>query len=169
MNYIKYNKSILFAAELMAKACADANRKIHKNMNFKVSHEQYLIMETIVQTPGAIQTTIAKKILMQCSYVCKLLAQLEEEGFIERKKAIRGKKQITYENYLTKNGEAEYNKIHDFYESITQKFETTYKEICYNISKEYSEPKYKNLDMDIITKILLQLTEKIIEEKNLKF
>ena len=164
MNYIKYKKSILHAAELMTKACAEANRKIHKEMNFEVSHEQYLIMETIMQMPGAIQTVIAKEILMQCSYVCQLLSKLEKLGLIERKQAIRGTRQIIYENYLTEEGIAVYKKIKKYYTEITPQFDKVYKQICKSI-----DSKYENLDINVITEILLKLTEKIISEHKLKF
>ena len=48
---------------------------------------------------------IAKKICMQRSYLSKLLAKLEEDGYITRKEKIKGKRQIVITIYITKKGE----------------------------------------------------------------
>ena len=45
---------------------------------------------------------------MKRSYVCKFLVQLEEKGYIYKKQAIRGKRQIIMENYITPEGEKVY-------------------------------------------------------------
>ena len=70
---ITYNQSIEFAAELFTKALHEALRKIHKEMNFEINHEEYIILETIALNPGIIQIDIAKKIITKRSYICKFL------------------------------------------------------------------------------------------------
>ena len=114
--YVPFNKSIVYAAELMTKAFKEAARKFHKDMNFEINHEEFIVLESIYTNPGIIQINIAKNILMKRSYVCKFLVQLEEKGYIYKKQAIRGKRQIIMENYITPEGEKVYKKVVDFIE-----------------------------------------------------
>jgi DNA-binding MarR family transcriptional regulator len=118
---ITYNKSIEYAAEYLTKAMHESIRKIHKEKNFPISHEEYIILETIFISEGIIQIDIAREILMQRSYVGKLLNKLEKLGYVERRKEIKGKKQIIYKNYLTENGNKLYQEIRDIVISETHK------------------------------------------------
>ena len=103
-----YYQSIEYAAEYLAKVCKEVSRKVHKEKGFDVSHEEYILMETIFLNPGIMQGQIADKISMQRNYVCKLLTKLKSAGYIKRKTEIKGKRQVTYNNYLTIEGEKIY-------------------------------------------------------------
>jgi DNA-binding MarR family transcriptional regulator len=150
---ITYNDSIEYAAEYLAKAMLEAIRKIHKEQNFTVSHEEYIILETIYTTPGIIQIDIAQKILMQRSYVGKLLNKLENLKYIERRQEIKGKRQIIYKNFLTKKGEELYKKISEFILNETCRITS---------ESEREEALY-------ITTRLLDIANKIKNSYNLKF
>ena len=113
-NYTTYTQSLEFAAELLTKAIKETMRKVDKEMNFKVSHEEYIILETVCLNPGIIQIDIAKKIFMQRSYVGKLLAKLEESGFITRTQSIKGKKKVVMKSYITDSGIEAYNEVKDW-------------------------------------------------------
>lgn len=113
-NYTTYTQSLEFAAELLTKAIKETMRKVDKEMNFKVSHEEYIILETVYLNPGIIQIDIAKKIFMQRSYVGKLLAKLEELGFITRTQSIKGKKKVVMKSYITDSGIEAYNEVKDW-------------------------------------------------------
>ena len=58
--YVPFNKSIVYAAELMTKAFKEAARKFHKDMNFEINHEEFIVLESIYTNPGIIQINIAK-------------------------------------------------------------------------------------------------------------
>ncbi|HIZ29249.1 MAG TPA: MarR family transcriptional regulator [Candidatus Adamsella sp.] len=113
-NYTTYTQSLEFAAELLTKAIKETMRKVDKEMNFKVSHEEYIILETVCLNPGIIQIDIAKKIFMQRSYVGKLLAKLEESGYIKRTQSIKGKKKVVMKSYITDSGIEAYNEVKDW-------------------------------------------------------
>ena len=113
-NYTTYTQSLEFAAELLTKAIKETMRKVDKEMNFKVSHEEYIILETVYLNPGIIQIDIAKKIFMQRSYVGKLLAKLEESGYIKRIQSIKGKKKVVMKSYITDSGNEAYNEVKDW-------------------------------------------------------
>lgn len=113
-NYTTYTQSLEFAAELLTKAIKETMRKVDKEMNFKVSHEEYIILETVCLNPGIIQIDIAKKIFMQRSYVGKLLLKLEELGFITRTQSIKGKKKVVMKSYITDSGIEAYNEVKDW-------------------------------------------------------
>ena len=90
---------------------------------------------------------------MKRSYVCKFLVQLEEKGYIYKKQAIRGKRQIIMENYITPEGEKVYKKVVDFIEKDIEKCSTEY-----------------NLDdLERITNVMFDWAEKIKKECNLKY
>lgn len=152
-NYIPFNKSIIYAAELMTKAFKEAARKFHKDMNFGINHEEFLVLEAIYTNPGIIQINIAKNILMKRSYVCKFLALLEEKGYISRKQAIRGKRQIIMENYITPEGEAVYKKVVSYLEN--------------ELDKKANE--YNMEDLQKMTETMFDLAARIKKESNLKY
>lgn len=110
-NYTTYTQSLEFAAEMLSKAIKEVMRKANKEMNFKVSHEECIILETIHLNPGIIQLDIAKKIFMQRSYVGKLLLKLEELGFIKREQSIKAKKKVVMKSYITESGVEAYNEV----------------------------------------------------------
>lgn len=149
-----YNQSIEFAAELFTKALHEALRKIHKEMNFEINHEEYIILETIFLNPGIIQIDIAKKIITKRSYVCKFLSRLESRGYIRRENAIRGTRQIIMKNYVTKEGERVYTKVRNY-------FIKTFEE-----RENYKE----EIELIETTKnTLFELSTKIKKDFNLKF
>src|SRR5574344_718263 len=111
--WCQFNKSIVYAAELVNKACIEASRKFHKENNLPVNHEQFIIMEEIYYPPGILQIEIAKEIFMKRSYVCKFLVELEELNYIYREKSIRGKRQVIYKNYLTEQGKKIFEEIQE--------------------------------------------------------
>jgi DNA-binding MarR family transcriptional regulator len=152
-NQITYNESIEYAAEYLAKAMQEAIRKIHKEQSFSISHEEYVILETIYLTPGIIQIDIAQKILMQRSYVGKLLNKLETLKYIERKREIKGTRQVIYKNYLTDAGKELYKQISEF----------VVNEI-YRITSEK-----ERIEAERITSKLLDIANKIKEHYSLKF
>jgi DNA-binding MarR family transcriptional regulator len=152
-NQITYNESIEYAAEYLAKAMQEAIRKIHKEQSFSISHEEYVILETIYLTPGIIQIDIAQKILMQRSYVGKLLNKLEMLKYVERKMEIKGTRQIIYKNYLTESGKKLYKQISEFVVNET-----------YRITSEK-----ERVEAEHITSKLLDIANKIKEHYSLKF
>lgn len=111
---IRYNNSLEYAVEYFSKTIQEVIRELHKKMRFPISHEEYIILETIYLTPGIMQIEIANKILMQRSYVGKLLNKLSDLNYIQRVQEIKGKRQIIYRNYLTDNGQKLYSEINNF-------------------------------------------------------
>lgn len=151
---VKYEKSLIQAAEMLSKAFREISKKIHKENNIEISHEEYLILETIYFHPGIIQIDIAKNILMKRSYVCKFLAKLEENGYIYRENAIRGKRQIIMKNFITEKGQKIYQKVAEIY--------------LHNQSESVvSEQEWEELDK--ATKLIFDVTEKAKKYYNLKF
>lgn len=151
--YLPYNKTIQYSAEVLVKSFQEAMRKIAKEQQFEITHEEYIILETIYLTPGILQFEIAQNISMHRSYVCKFLAQLQKAGYITREKFIKGKSQVTYKNYITKDGEAIYNKIKIF---ITDNL------LSLPTKQELKEIEY-------ISKKLLSISEKIKQVHSLQF
>lgn len=109
-----YGPNIESAIVYFSKIITEVVRKIHKEQGFEITLEEFNVLEVIHLYPGIIQADIAKKSLIRCSYVCKLLTGLEEKGFIRKEPKIKGKKQVTFENFLTEAGEELYKKIHAF-------------------------------------------------------
>ncbi|MGN0031945.1 MAG: MarR family transcriptional regulator [Candidatus Gastranaerophilaceae bacterium] len=109
--YASYTESLEFAAETFSKLCKLVMRNIHKEMNFPISHEEYIILEIIHLNPGIIQLDIAKKLYIQRSYVGKLILKLEKMGLIRREQSIKGKGKIIMRTHITKDGFAIYKKI----------------------------------------------------------
>ncbi len=150
---LQYSNSLLYAAELLIKASTEAGKKVDKESNIGIGHEETRVLETIVLNPGVLQIDIAKKILVNRSYVCKLLTKLIDNGYVSQKKAIRGKKQVTIKNFATDKGLAMYHK--------TQ--ELSSKSASQIISDSELEKINETRDF------LLELSQRIIKNFNLKF
>ena len=80
--YTQYNKTVEYAAEVLVKTFQEVSRRVHKQENFEITHEEYVILEIIYLNPGILQFEIAQQISMHRSYVCKFLSQLKKEGYI---------------------------------------------------------------------------------------
>ena len=92
--YTQYNKTVEYAAEVLVKTFQEVSRRVHKQQNFEVTHEGYVILEIIYLNPGILQFEIAQQISMHRSYVCKFLSQLQKEDYIRREEHIKGKRKI---------------------------------------------------------------------------
>lgn len=150
--YMPYIESFEFSAELLTKACKEVMRKIHKEMNFKITHEEFILLEVICLFPGIIQGEIVKKIFMQRNYVCKLLSKLEGNGYITRKKTILGKRQIILNNFITDKGKEEYERIKTW------------------ISNEYAKKDDKEIiECRQFAQFLYKTALKIVKDYNVKF
>lgn len=101
---VPYTSSIIFAAEYISRLYREYVRRIVKEHSLPISYEEYIILDTVYFYPGSIQMDIAKKICMQRSYLSKMLAKLEEDGYITREEKIKGKRQVVITIYITKKG-----------------------------------------------------------------
>ena len=45
--YTQYNKSVEYASEVLVKTFQEVSRRVHKQQNFEVTHEEYVILEII--------------------------------------------------------------------------------------------------------------------------
>lgn len=146
-----YTESILFASDYLSNVCREYVRKIIKDNKFKLSFEEYLILEIIAKNPGMIQMDIAKKIFMQRSYLSKILAKLEDNGFIRRENAIKGKRQVVMSVFSTEFGENAYKEMHN------------------SLKSQVLNKSMINYDkMSEITSELLEMANKLVETYNLK-
>lgn len=150
---ISYNNSVEYAAEYFYKAIQETIRELHKKMNFPISHEEYIILETIYLSQGIIQIEIANRILMQRSYVGKLLNKLANMDYIKRVKEIKGKRQVIYRNYLTDKGQELYLSINSF--------------LVLEMQKRTTES--QRAELKHITETLINLANKMKKDFNLNF
>jgi len=118
---LSYTETLEFAAETLVRACKEAMRKVHKEMNFEISHEEHIILETIALNPGIIQLDIAKKLFMQRSYVCKLLTKFEKSGWIRKEAAIKGSKKTIMKIYCTEKGTEACSEVRKWIKSVIAK------------------------------------------------
>lgn len=146
-----YTESILFASDYLSNVCREYVRKIIKDNKFKLSFEEYLILEVVTKNPGMIQMDIAKKIFMQRSYLSKILAKLEENGFIRRENTIKGKRQVVISVYSTKFGINAYKEMHN------------------SLNSQVLNKSMINYDkMNEVTAELIKMANKLVETYNIK-
>ena len=148
---LTYTESILFASDYLSNVCREYVRKIIKDNKFSLSFEEYLILEIVAKNPGMIQMDIAKKIFMQRSYLSKILAKLEENGFIRRENTIKGKRQVVMRVFSTEFGENVYQEMHNSFKS----------QVLNKSMINYDK-------MSEITAELLEMANKLVETYNLK-
>src|SRR5574344_1773760 len=105
MQINRYTESLEYTLESTARVVQEALSAKFKELNFGISYDAFIILDEIFHEPGILQIDLAKKILKGRAYTGKFLIVLENKGFIERKTAIKGKKQIVIPNYITPKGQ----------------------------------------------------------------
>lgn len=122
MEIKSYRESLQFNLEASARIVQEAISMQFKTNNFGISYDEFIILDEILHNPGIIQNELAKEILKGRAYTGRFLVQLEEKGFIERKKAVKAKCQTVIKNYITTNGKNIHSKgikiVQDFIDPI---------------------------------------------------
>lgn len=104
MKITRYTESLQYNLEAAARVVQEAISVRFKELNFGLSYDEFIILDEISHDPGILQIELAKRILKGRAYTGKFLLALEEKGYIERKIAIRGKRQVIMPNYITEDG-----------------------------------------------------------------
>ncbi len=105
MQISRYTDSLQYNLEATARMLQEAISVRFKELNFGITYDEFIILDEIFHTPGILQIELAKKILKGRAHTGKFLTALENKGYIERKTAIKGKRQVVFENYITPEGE----------------------------------------------------------------
>ncbi len=104
MKITRYTESLQYNLEAAARVVQEAISVRFKELNFGLSYDEFIILDEISHDPGILQIELAKRILKGRAYTGKFLLALEEKGYIERKTAIRGTRQVIMPNYITEDG-----------------------------------------------------------------
>lgn len=104
MKINRYTESLQYSLEAAARVLQEAISVKFKEFNMGISYDEFIILDEIFHSPGILQIDLAKNILKGRAYTGKFLVALEERGFIERKKAIKGKRQVVMPNFITAKG-----------------------------------------------------------------
>ena len=104
MKINRYTESLEYNLEATARVLQEAVSVKFKELNFGISYDEFIILDEILHETGILQIELAKRILKGRAYTGKFLIALEEKGYIERRTAIRGKRQVIMPNYITEHG-----------------------------------------------------------------
>lgn len=118
MKINRYTESLQYNLEAAARVVQEAISVRFKELNFGLSYDEFIILDEIFHEPGILQIELAKRILKGRAYTGKFLIALEEKGYIERRSAIKGKRQVIMPNYITENGK----KVHKIAVKTIQDF-----------------------------------------------
>lgn len=154
MKFNHYINSLPYALESTSRIIQEAITKDFKQNGIKISHEEFVILDTIFCYPGILQIELARKVLKSRAHTGKFLTALENKGLIRREKAIKGSRQTIMLNYLTLEGE----KVHS--------------EVVDEIKKYINETMPQNIsdeDVDRLVAFLNNLKQDVEKKKNVKF
>lgn len=104
MKITRYTESLQYNLEAAARVVQEAISVRFKELDFGLSYDEFIILDEILHEPGILQIELAKRILKGRAYTGKFLLELEIKGYIERKTAIKGKRQVVMPNYVTAEG-----------------------------------------------------------------
>lgn len=120
MQINRYTESLEYNLEATARVLQEAVTAKFKELNFGISYDEFIILDEILHEPGILQIELAKRILKGRAYTGKFLIDLEEKGYIERKAAIKGKRQVIMPNFITEEGK----KVHQIAVQTVKNFDT---------------------------------------------
>lgn len=104
MKFAHYINSLPYALESTSRVIQEAITRDFKTNGICISHEEFVILDTIYCHPGILQIDLAKKVLKSRAHTGKYLTALEQKGYVKREKAIKGSRQTILLNYLTDEG-----------------------------------------------------------------
>lgn len=154
MKFIHYINSLPYALESTSRVIQEAITKDFKKNGISISHEEFVILDTIYCHPGILQIELAKKVLKSRAHTGKFLTSLENKGYIKREKAIKGSRQTIMLNYLTEKGSI----IHA----------QTVEEIKKYINETMPES-IKEEEIDKLVEFLNKLKSEVEKKRNVKF
>lgn len=148
----RYTESLQYNLEAAARVVQEAISAKFKEKNFGLSYDEFIILDEISHEPGILQIELAKRILKGRAYTGKFLIALEEKGFVERRSAIKGKRQVVMPNFITAKGK----KVH---------------KTAVNLIKEYVDamPSVADKDIGKIINFLKTLKKDVEEKFQVKF
>ncbi len=120
MQINRYTESLEYNLEATARVLQEAVTAKFKELNFGISYDEFIILDEILHEPGILQIELAKRILKGRAYTGKFLIDLEEKGYIERRTAIKGKRQVIMPNFITEEGK----KVHKIAVQTVKNFDT---------------------------------------------
>lgn len=104
MKFVHYTNCFPYVLELTSRVIQEAINRDFKKNNLEISHMEFVVLDTIYCNEGILQIDLAKKLLKTRAHTGKFLNALLDKGLIERKKAIKGSRQVIMKNYLTEKG-----------------------------------------------------------------
>jgi len=89
-----YTKSLPYELELTSRVLHEAGINFFKQKNFKITHDEFVILDCLNMYPNIIQIELAKMILKGRAHTGRFLMSLEQKGFITRTPTKQGTKLI---------------------------------------------------------------------------
>lgn len=154
MKFTHYINSLPYALESTSRVIQEAITKDFKSDNICISHEEFVVLDTIYCYPGILQIELAKKVLKTRAHTGKFLNVLEEKGLVRREKGVKGSRQTILLNYLTEKGEL-------LHKEIVEKIKTY---INNTMPKNFDDE-----DVDSLVKTLNFLKKQVETKRNIKF
>lgn len=152
MKITRYKESLQYNLEATARVLQEAISVRFKELDFGLSYDEFIILDEIFHNPGILQIELAKRILKGRAYTGKFLVELEKKGYVERKTAIKGKKQVVIPVYITQNGK----KVHKTAVKTIKDFMTFM-------------PSIEDNNIDKLIEFLQLLKENVENKYNVKF
>ena len=154
MKFTHYTNSLPYIMETTSRVIQEAITKDLKKSGLNLSHEEFVILDTIFCHPGILQIDLAKKVLKTRAHTGKFLNTLEARGLIRREKRIKGSRQTILLNFLTDDGVV----LH----------KTAVKEIKKSIN-DTMPAHLSDEDIDKLSAFLNELKIDIVTRKNIRF
>jgi DNA-binding MarR family transcriptional regulator len=102
MKYPHYIDSLPYELVLTSRIIHEAIDNLFEEKNFGISHDEYIILDTIYCHPNILQIDLAKLILKGRAHTGRFLMALEDKGLVTRTPARKGRKLILLNNITPK-------------------------------------------------------------------
>lgn len=116
-----YTESLPYALESTSRIIHEAVKRFFEESKFEITHDEFVVLDTLYANPGILQIDLAKLILKGRAHTGRFLMSLESKGFVRRTPSSKGKKLIMLSS-ITDEGLKVYQKISHEIENHIESF-----------------------------------------------
>ncbi len=117
-----YTDSLPYALESTSRILHEAIVRFFEKNGFEITHDEFVILDTLYANPEILQIDLAKLILKGRAHTGRFLMALEEKGFVKRVPSNKGKKLVMISS-VTEDGIKIYKKIKKAIEDHVNSFQ----------------------------------------------
>lgn len=112
MEFTHYINCLPYELESASRIVHESIVRFFEECKFEISHDEFVILDTLIVYPGILQIDLARLILKGRAHTGRFLVSLETKGLVKRTPILKGRRAVI-SNTITDDGLKLHKKIAD--------------------------------------------------------